>query len=250
MKKSNRVLAIDIGNTTISYGLFSNARLIAYGYVEGSHISFLIKSLTRYEMNRQYTAVISSVVPKMTRKIEKLLKSKYKIRSLFVVGRNLKVKMKMAYQPKALGTDRLINIYGAVQKYKTPLVVIGCGTAITIDYVSSSGKFEGGLIVPGVKTSLDALHEKTALLPKISSIKPVKMFIGRDTKSAMMAGVLYGLGSLIDGLISKFQKKSEAKLTTLMTGGFSLLLKPYVRKVDRVDPQHTLKSIFQILSSK
>ncbi len=247
MKKTNKILAIDIGNTTISYGLFHDARLIKHHYVDSDNMSALIKSLTKCKVNSQWSVVMSSVVPNKTSVLKKALQHSFKGIKIWSIGENMQLPLKMKYQRKNLGADRLVNLYGAIQKYKAPLLVIDCGTAITFDYVSRKRIFLGGLIVPGLETSWKALQEKATLLPKHLKLELISGVAARlaptNTKSAMYSGLLNGFGALIDGLIGRFKKKYGRQLTVLATGGASQLISKYSRRIDVVDPLHTLRSL-------
>lgn len=239
---SNLLLAIDIGNTALSYGLFKNSWLTRSGYVRNGNIPKIAKLLETSGVNSSYDTIICSVVPSLTSKLAKLLKQKWGI-SPKIVGKNAFPVVKMKYKRSNLGADRLINVYGALKFYKLPILIIDFGTAITFDYVSKGGVLEGGAIVPGVETAWKALEEKAALLPKSLSIKGFKRLIGRNTKEAMWAGILQGYGSLTDGMAARFRSLFGPKMVILATGGMASFISGYCSLIDKVDPFHTLKSL-------
>lgn len=243
MNKANKLLAIDIGNTTISYALFQNSRVIVHNSVDNANIPVLINKLVRNGVNSKYSVILSSVVPNKASKIKKELRNHFKEIKIWSIGENVHLKVKMKYQWRLLGADRLVNIYGATKKYKAPLLIIDYGTAITFDYVSRQGVFLGGLIVPGLQTSWKALQERAALLPKHLKLKSVSKLTGTDTKSAMYSGLLNGFGAMTDGLIGRFKEQYGKKLTVLATGGASTFISKYTAGIDIVDPLHTLRSL-------
>ena len=238
------LLTIDLGNSSITYGLFEGQRLLANGFVKSDNIPFFVSLINKSGVYKPINKVIiCSVVPKLTIKLRKSITNRLGERSIYVVGGNLKPKVPMRYRREQLGPDRLVNIYGARHSYRLPLLIIDFGTAITFDYVSKSGTFEGGLIVPGIETSFRALLERTALLPKIKQVTPVKGLIGRDTKTAMSSGLLNGFGALADGLIGRFRGLYGRNLKVLVAGGFAARIAPFMAHADYVDPLHTIRSL-------
>ena len=245
MKKpiSNKLLAIDLGNTTVSYALFQNRKVVAYAYSKNDNIPALINFLKKKGVRNALNVIMSSVVPKKAIFIKKALKRNFKEIKIWEVGRNVHPGVKMRYKRRSLGADRLVNVYGAIQKYRLPALVIDFGTAITFDYVDRNGIFAGGLITPGIETSWKSLQERAALLPKYVNLKAVNQLTATDTNSAMSSGLLNGFGALTDGLIDRFKEKFGRKLTVLATGGSSPLIARYSRGIDKADPLHTLRSL-------
>ena len=238
------LLAIDVGNSTASYGIFEGGVLRSKGYIENINIpQFSYKLINKWGNCKYFKVIISSAVPHLTKKLVHSLRRIVPRRSVYLVGQNIPLRVPMRYRKKVLGQDRLVNIYGALKRYKTPCLVIDFGTAITFDYISKSGIFEGGLIVPGIRLSLDALWEKTALLPRIRRLKHVRALIGRETKSAMLSGILNGFGALTDGLVKRFRERSSSKLTVVATGGYAAKIALYTTSFDYLDPLHTIRSL-------
>ena len=158
------------------------------------------------------------------------------------VGRNLNPRINHKYINR-LGSDRLINIYGALRLYKPPFLILDFGTALTCDYVSKKGIFMGGLIVPGPEIAFEALSERAALLPKLPFPHSCRPFLGTDTKGGMKAGILQGYGAMVDGLILRFKASYGSRLRVIATGGLAKIMRPYTSSIDRVDPLLTLKSL-------
>lgn len=246
------LLAIDVGNSTATYAVFSGKQIKHSSYIRSYSIPQYIKKTIKSGGNSaSYSVIISSVVPYLTRKLAKTIKQVSPRAPLYIMGQNLRLKSPMKYRSKALGADRLANIYGALKRYKPPILVIDYGTAITFDYISKKGIFEGGLIIPGLELSARALEEHTALLPKLGAIKPTRGLFGRNTKEAMNAGLFNGFAALSDGLIERFRKLCRpAKLTVVATGGIAAKIAPYVQYFDYVDPMHTIRSLALIYENE
>jgi len=232
------LLAIDIGNTTVSLGTFRGKELKSSRRIPTRSI-FSKKAIDLPgDIN---AAIISSVVPKATPVIKRMLRRKYGIKPL-VLGENIKAPIKNLYRnPKKVGQDRLVNAVAVKELYGYPAVVIDFGTAITFDVISGKGEYLGGLIFPGIETSLNALSEKAALLPKIK-VEPPSGLIGRNTVESMRSGVLYGTGALCDGIISKLKAKYGKQLV-IATGGHCRLMARFSKSIDTVNPDLTLRGL-------
>ena len=243
VKKSGReLLCVDVGNTSISIGEFKAGRIKRawrYSRVKFPEFVPLFKKFVR--LSPKCNVVISSVVPDITPKIRKIVG-----KNGWIIGENLKIGLPHKYIPlKRLGNDRLANAYGGLRTYGAPLLILDFGTALTCDYISGKGVFEGGLIIPGPEIAWEALTEKAAQLPKLSFPRHVKksFLVGRDTRSGMEQGILQAYGSLTDGLIERFRKQYGRNLRTVATGGLARVIYPFTRKVDLLDPFLTLKSL-------
>lgn len=186
--------------------------------------------------------VIVSVVPATLKKLKRSLKRKHKNAKILVVGENIKVPLKCRYNKRQVGQDRLVTAFAAKRLYGLPILIIDFGTAVTFDFVSHKGVYEGGLMLPGIKMSLDSLSERTAMLPK-TYLKKTRSFIGRDTVSSIRNGMIYGYASACDGLVSRFRKKMGKNLKVVATGGDARLIAGYTRSLKKIDPNLSLKGL-------
>ena len=239
-------LAVDIGNTNINFGLFKCGRLVRKLTIatKAYSIVFLRRVLGGAGVE---DCLICSVVPKATAFMARDLKA-LRIRS-YIIGKDILVPIRNLYRkPSQVGQDRLVNAYAGVRLYGKPLIVVDFGTAVTFDIISKQGYYLGGMILPGLQLSLDALGERTALLPKIKLAKPVE-FIGRDTKCSMLSGVVIGLGALTDDMVSRI-KARIGRAKVVGTGGSIGLMRKYSKKLDRIDADLTLKGIYYIWQKK
>jgi len=246
------LLAIDIGNTNITAGLFKGHKLVKktklathayYAYAKG--FKGLIKS-AGLQVKDVEGAIISSVVPIATMRLmvslNKILKCK-----IVITGKDLIVPIKNLYRVKSeVGQDRLVNAYAARRIYGLPAIIIDFGTAITFDLVSKKGEYLGGLILPGIQMSLRSLYKKTALLPRVE-LKDAPHIIGRDTVSSMRGGILFGFGAMCDGLVAQYRKILGKSVKVILTGGNAKLIKKYAKSIQIVDEDITLKGL-QLLS--
>ncbi|MFH0826978.1 MAG: type III pantothenate kinase [Candidatus Omnitrophota bacterium] len=234
------LLAIDIGNTNITFGIFSGKKLLKKFDIPTDKLRYatLKKELGRFKPRE---AVICSVVPGATRHLKGVL-SRLSLRPL-IIGKDVRVPIKNLYRkPAQVGQDRLVNAYAVTRLYGAPAVIVDFGTAITFDVVSKNKEYKGGLIVPGLKISLEALFQRTALLPQLGLGAP-REFIGKDTKSSMLSGIVYGFASLTDQLLTQLKKDTGKGALALATGGDVSLMARYCRKIDRIDGTLTLKGL-------
>lgn len=245
------VILLDIGNTSISYGICRKGRLLKSLHSSKNNIPKIVYKCLSSGTKKIKTVVISSVNPKKTLFIEKSL-IHIKHLKVLVIGRDIHVKIANKYKCyKALGSDRIVNAYGAVRLYKPPLLIFDFGTAVTSDIVSGKGTFEGGMIIPGPAISAEALSQRAALVPHISGMPPKpKGLIGRDTKSCISSGIYEGYGAMTDGLVRRFRQQYGKRLKVVVTGGFTHVLRKYIHEDVTFDPLLTLKSLFLIYKDR
>lgn len=234
------LLAIDIGNTNITFGLFKGKRLEREFNIPTR--DFSKKKLIAHLGSLSVTgAIICSVVPAVTRELDSVLRRTGI--SPVIIGKDAAVPIKNLYRrPQQVGQDRLVNAYAAAEVYSAPALIVDFGTAVTFDVVSKNHEYLGGVILPGLKISLEALAEKTALLPKLKLSAPFE-FIGRDTKSSMLSGLVFGMASLTDAWIEKIKRKIGKKTLVIGTGGDIGLMRRYCSGFDRIDQHLTLKGL-------
>lgn len=232
-------LLIDIGNTNCYIAVVEKENIRKRYFIHTGRKELSPASLRRLigsELKRIDDIVIVSVVPKFLQMVKKSLKAVFpKVRAR-VVGKDIKVPLKIRYKkPEEVGQDRLVTAYAATQLVGRPVLTVDFGTAVTMDYVNAKGDYEGGLIFPGLRLAMGSLSREAALLPRID-LKPTKSLIGRDTVSSMNNGILYGYASMCDGLIDRFRDKYGRKLKIVATGGDAELVSRYSRHLKKVLP--------------
>ena len=236
------LLAIDIGNTNISLGLFKGKRLLSRYCIPTKQRSYLAKLKKIFNKHKIDDAIVCSVVPKSTTIIKKEL-NKLLGKKPIIIGKDIIVPVKNLYRrPKQVGQDRLVNAYAGVMLYGAPLIVVDFGTAITFDVISKHKEYLGGMILPGLDISLEILAERTALLPKIKLNKP-KEFIGRDTRNSMLSGIIHGFAALTDDLTKRIKDKIGKNAKAIGTGGNIGLIDKYCKRIDKIDKDLTLKGL-------
>ncbi len=243
------LLAIDIGNTNITFGLLQGSRIIrTFNIPTNAYSLNKLKAKTRGRFWKNRTVpfisdtVICSVVPKVTGRLRRDLIA-LSGRRPYIIGKDILVPIRNLYhKPKQVGQDRLVNAYAALSLYGAPLIAIDFGTAITFDIISKRKEYLGGMILPGLKISLEVLNQRTALLPKVKLEKP-EALIGRDTKNSMLSGIIYGFSSLTDELIIRIRKLIGHKAPAVATGGNTELISKYCQRINKVDVNLTLKGL-------
>jgi type III pantothenate kinase len=232
---------VDIGNTNANFGVFRGNKIIKKFSIstKGLNYSCVERKIKNIQIDN---AIISSVVPSANKILEKNLKV-LSGKQPYVLGKNLTVPIKNLYRkPRQVGWDRLVNAYAGIKLFGSPLIIVDFGTAVTFDIVSKNKEYLGGLILPGLNISLEALSEKTALLPKVS-LKSPKELIGKDTQSSMLSGVVYGFSVLVDGLIKKIKTKINKNPLVIGTGGNIHFIARYCRQFNRIESDLTLKGL-------
>lgn len=245
------LLTLDIGNTNIVLGIFKGKRLKRNWRIftdlkrTSDEYWVLIDGLIRgrgEEASRIDAAILSSVVPPLTPVIRDMIKEYLGFIPL-VVTADLETGIKICYRnPKEVGSDRVVNAAAAFNLYGGPTIVVDLGTATTFCVITKKGEYIGGSIAPGVLTSLEALFQKTARLPKVELIRPDSV-IGKDTISSMQAGVVFGYAAMIDGMIERIREELMIEPYVVATGGLASLIAPESRMVDESRPFLTLEGL-------
>ncbi len=237
----------DIGNTSSRICLLNKNFLINKSIIfdtkkifKKSYFKNILKKFMKKNSNK--TILFSSVVPSALNEIKKKFKnSKYKV--IEIKSLNIKKTIKINVNKiNQLGSDRIVNAIGA-KKYKNCLIV-DFGTATTFDIIKN-GVYEGGVIAPGVKSSMVNLTNSTALLPMFSLKKNQKNY-GKNTKDALNAGFIWGYEGLINNIINKITSKWQIKYKLILTGGYAIFFKKIIKKKAIVDQNITIKGIAKV----
>ncbi len=252
------ILVIDIGNTTIEFGIYDKEQLIgvfrlgskrdissdevglfASQFFDHRHIS----------MGSVNAVVISSVVPQLNYSVTSAIKKYFGLEP-YIIGENLICDIPNLYEnPKDVGADRLVDAYAAIKKYSAPLIVVDFGTATTCDAVSEKGEYLGGIIYPGIKISMDALYEKASKLPKIEIVKPGSV-IGKNTVASMQSGAYLGYLGAIEKMVGCIKKELGANTKVIATGGFSRLFENERGLFDYIDQRLPLEGIRMVYENR
>ncbi len=242
------LLAVDIGNTSTTLGVFDGEELRATWHMAtGVHrmsdeYAALLFNLLRQqglETSDIKAVALCSVVPPLISTFEELFKRYFNIEPL-VVGTGVKsgVSIRMD-NPREVGADRIADAAAAHHLYGGPVIVIDLGTATTFGIISKEGDYIGGIIATGIATAAEALFTRTAQLPRVE-LAPPKHVIGTNTVAAIQSGIIYGYASLVEGMLSRIQKELGVKAKVIATGGYAGLIAKETRVIDVVNPDLTL----------
>ncbi|EKD41745.1 MAG: hypothetical protein ACD_73C00551G0006 [uncultured bacterium] len=233
------LLVIDIGNTNTVMGIYEGEKLIHNWRLEtkkertADEWGIFLKELFQFadlKLNQITGVAISNVVPTVKKAMTDLC-DRYIGRKPVIVGPDIKIDMPIGTDnPSEVGADRIVNAIAAYHRYKTDLIIVDFGTATTFDYISKDGEYLGGLIVPGIGISAEALFQKASQLPRIEIIRP-KHVIGKNTIECMQSGIYYGYIGMVDSVIEKMEEELGHKTHVIGTGGFSSLIQQDSKKL-------------------
>ncbi len=245
------LLAINVNNTHTLLGVYDRDRLAVHWRLRSDpartvdEYGVLLRGLFAEwgVAQPEITGIIlASVVPPMNERIEQVCRRFFGHTPL-VVGPGIRTGVPILYDsPKDVGADRIGNAVAAYERTRSATIVVDFGTATTFDYVTGRGEYLGGVIVPGIGISLDALIARTAKLPRVELARPPKV-VGRTTVHAIQSGVIYGYTALVDGLVERIRQENDAKARVLATGGLAELIAPTSATIEAVDEFLTLDGL-------
>lgn len=233
------LLAVDVGNSTIAVGLFNKNKELCFlasldtdSRKTADQISVdLMNLFTLYHFDYQDVtgAILCSVVPPLNFMVEKAL-TRLLGRPPMVVGPGVKtgLNIRLPIQTQ-MGADIVADAVAALEKFQPPIITIDMGTATTISVITEGRNYEGGLLLPGVQVSLEALSRRAAQLPDISLQHP-KNLIGKTTEECMRSGIVYGTASMLDGIIDRIREQFPGQeVSVVATGGNAPVIVRYCR---------------------
>lgn len=245
------LLAIDIGNTNITLGLYDGKELgprwrlaTAYDHMPDEYGLQLVGLLEHAGHHPQDVTDIcmASVVPPLTSKIIEACK-RYLNTDPLVVDAGVKTGVRVRYEdPRAVGADRIVDAVAVVHLYGTPACVVDFGTATTFDAISKTGDYLGGAIAPGIGIAAEALFQRTAKLPRVDLQKPPSV-IGRNTVHSMQSGLLYGYVGLVEGMVARFKAELGPEMKVIATGGLADIVAHETAVIQVVAPWLTLDGL-------
>ena len=231
------ILAIDIGNSNIVIGgvegneIVFEARLRTESTKTSDQYCVDLKILMDVNNVRQESiegVIVASVVPQVLNSMQTAVK-KLTGKTCLVVGPGLKTGLNILIEnPSQTGADLVVGSVAALREHKPPMIVVDMGTATTMVALDKNGALIGGCICPGVKISMDALTERTALLPGLQLDQPKKA-IGRNTIDCMRSGIMMGAACMLDGMVQRMEEELGAKATVVVTGGIGKFIVPMCR---------------------
>ncbi|MFN8542810.1 MAG: type III pantothenate kinase [Candidatus Binatia bacterium] len=250
------LLAINVNNTHTLLGLYDGETLAMHWRIRTDHArtideyGVLLRGLfTEWGSPRPPIAGIglSSVVPQLNDRMEEVCR-KFFGHTPLVVGPGVRTGVSILYDnPKEVGADRICNAVAAFDRVPGASIVVDFGTATTFDVITARGEYAGGVIVPGIGISLDALVGRTAKLPRVELAWPPRV-VGKTTVHAIQSGVTYGYTALVDGLVARIREENDPNARVLATGGLAALIAPHSTTIESVDEFLTLDGLRIIFS--
>jgi type III pantothenate kinase len=248
------LLVVDAGNTTTVFGFFAGAELLQsfrlstdtdrtsdeYGALLDGLLERRGLSASRVE-----AVVVSSVVPPLQPTLVRLAREFFGCRPFFVEP-GIRTGMPIRYDnPAEVGADRIVNAVAARELYGAPVVVVDFGTATTFDVVNAKGEYVGGIISPGILISAEALFAHASRLYRVDLQEPERL-VGRNTATAMQAGIFYGYVGLVDGILERLRAEMPDLVEIVATGGQAELIAGASRHIRKVEPLLTLLGLRRI----
>ena len=245
------LLAADVGNTNVVLGAYDGEKLLATWRTATradqteDELAVTVDALLAREdlsLDDVDALVLGSVVPPLTASFTRLAE-RYLDKPAVVIGPGVKTGVRLRVDnPAEVGADRIANTLAAHRRYGGPAVIVDFGTTTNFDVVSADGEYIGGVLAPGIETSMDALSARAARLRKIDFVEP-ETVIGKTTVAALQSGVVYGFAGQVDGIVDAIRREVGTEARAVATGGLAELIAPHSRTIERVDPFLTLEGL-------
>lgn len=235
--KQERILLVDVGNTTTDFALTDGRR---FGRITSVPTAQIVRGQGWRPPSVDLAGcVISSVVPAATRQLRRWLSLK-----AIIVGADIDLGLGIRYpNKKQIGADRLCNAVAVEHLYGAPAIVVDFGTAVTFDVVNADREYVGGVIAPGLAAMTHYLHEHTALLPHITPREP-RAVIGKSTVGAMHVGTVIGYRGMVKEILQALQREpGMARAVVVATGGYGGLIARKIPAIQHVNPLLTLEGL-------
>jgi type III pantothenate kinase len=240
------LLAVDVGNTQTVLGLYEGEQLREDWRVAtdrtrtGDELGVLLGGML--DLDAIEGICLSSTVPALVREWERLAE-RWAEAAILVVGPGVKTGIPIRYDdPREVGPDRIVNSVSAKHRYGAPVIVVDFGTSTNFDVVSPAGEYVGGVLAPGIETSMEALFARAARLVKVDYVEPPAV-IGKTTVGGLQSGVVYGFAGQVDGIVTAIRGELGVEARVVATGGLAELVAPHSRTISAVDPNLTLDGL-------
>jgi len=245
------LLTVDIGNTTIALGIFRGEDLVDHWRISSDlkktadEYAICIRnlfSLSGREPSDISGSIIESVVPPLTGRLAAGVK-RISGKDPFLFNHNTPIDLENRYEiPEQVGMDRLANAAGAKYLWGAPIIIVDFGTAITLDFLDREGAYAGGVILPGLEMSANALFRGTSRLPRISLVRPPRV-LGTTTDASMQSGLFFGTLGAVESLIERLWEEAGYKTRVVATGGGASEIARGISRLDAFEPFLTLKGL-------
>jgi type III pantothenate kinase len=240
------LLAVDVGNTQTVFGLYEGSelgerwRIATEAHRTGDELGALLGDFL--DLAALEGICLSSTVPRLIREYEHVAE-RWAHAPLLVLGPGVATGIAIRYDdPREVGPDRIANAVAAKQRFGAPVIVVDFGTSTNFDVVSPAGDYVGGVLAPGIETSMDALFARAARLVKVDYTEPDTV-IGKTTESALRSGLVYGFAGQVDGSAAAIRAELGVEAAVVATGGLAELIAPHARTISEVVPFLTLDGL-------
>ena len=238
------LLAIDVGNTNIVIGGIENGKSVFSARIQTNReytadeyaltISGILQ-MNHVDIANVDGGILSSVVPSLRTVIPKAMKT-LTGKDILIVNTGIKTGLNIRMDdPATVGSDLIVSAVAAKAKYKAPIAIIDMGTATTVCLIDKKGDYTGGMIIPGLWISLNALSQRAAQLPHIDLTGQTELF-GKNTIDCMRSGSLIGTASMLDGILDRIEEEVGEPVSAVITGGLSTLVLPYCKHEIHSEP--------------
>lgn len=245
------LLAIDVGNTNVTIGLYKGDRLANHWRLATDHARMpdeyglqllgLLEHIGRTPADLTGIS-LASVVPPLTGRVIQATRE-YLKQDPFVVDTGVKTGVRIRYEdPKTVGADRVCDAAAVMQLYGGPACVVDFGTATTFNAITAEGDYLGGAITAGINLAAEALYTHAAKLQRIDLQRPPSV-IGRNTTHAMQSGLLFGYASMVEGMVERFRKELGANMKVIATGGLAEVIARETPFIQVIAPWLTLDGL-------
>ncbi|OGO39244.1 MAG: pantothenate kinase [Chloroflexi bacterium RBG_16_57_11] len=245
------LLAIDLGNTNLTLGLYDGEELgprwrlaTVHDRMPDEYGLQILGLLSHADHNpEELTGVcLASVVPPLTGRLVEACRN-YLNQEPLVVDAGVKTGVRIRYEdPRAVGADRIMDAAAVQHYYGGPACVVDFGTATTFDAISAEGDYLGGAIAPGIGIAAEALYLHTAKLARVDLQRPPSA-IGRNTVHAMQSGLLFGYVALVEGMVARFRSELGPKMKVIATGGLAEIIARETSVLEIIAPWLTLDGL-------
>jgi len=243
------LLAVDVGNTNTVLGLYEDGtltrhwRLTSRRDATSDEIALSVSGLVGSRTGRPpLEVIVASVVPSLGFPIRQAFRQLYATEPMFVEP-GVKTGMPILYDvPQEVGADRIVNAVAAHARLGGPCIVVDFGTATTFDVVTAKGEYAGGVIVPGIAISAEALFDRAARLSPVEIRRPERV-VGKTTTASIQSGLYFGYLSLVDGVIERIEREIGQRPRVIATGGLAELFGSGSERIEEVDPLLTLTGL-------
>ncbi len=248
------LLVVDIGNTNIALGVYDDKEIVCSFNIKSvinkssdEYGIVLVSLLNNFGIDKKDIdgVIIASVVPNIMHSFVSSIIKYFNIEPL-IVGPGVKTGVSIHYDnPKEIGADRIATVSGAISEYGNNLLVIDFSTAITFEYIDKNSNYLGGVMVPGISISIEALSSNASMLPEVE-IKKCNTVLANNTVSAMQSGLYFGYLGLVESIIERFKKETNTNIKVIATGGFGKIFSNNSHLIDIYDGQLSFKGLRNI----